>query len=42
MSKILTKNIVLFDYFNKTLLVLSAASSSVSVASFVTVIGAPV
>ena len=31
-----------FDYFDKSLIVLSAASSSISIASFTTVIGTPV
>ena len=39
MSKALSKHIAAFDYFDKTLLVLSGASGSVSIASFVTVIG---
>ena len=42
MSKRLSKYIASFDNFNKSLTVLSATSGSISVASFVTVIGAPV
>ena len=42
MSKILSKYIASFDYFNKSLIVLSIATGSVSIASFATVIGAPV
>ena len=41
MSKKLSKYIASFDYFNKFFIVLSA-SGSVSIASFATVIGAPV
>ena len=37
MSKTLSKIIAAFDYFGKTLLVLSAASGSVSISSFPTV-----
>ena len=40
MSKRLSKYIVSFDYFDKSLIVLSATSDSISVASFATVIGA--
>ena len=42
MCKTLRKYIAVFDYFDKTLLVLSAASGSVSITSFATVIGASV
>ena len=42
MSKRLSKYIASFDYFNKSLIVLSATSGSISTASFVTVIGTPV
>ena len=41
MSKKLSKYIASFDYFNNFFIVLSA-SGSVSIASFATVIGAPV
>ena len=42
MSKRLCKYIAYCDYFDKFLIVLSAISSSVSIASFATVIGTPV
>ena len=42
MSKILSKYIASFDYFNKSLIVLSITTGSVSIASFATVVGAPV
>ena len=42
MSKILSKYIDSFDYFDKSLIVLSVTTGSISVASFATVIGAPV
>ena len=42
MSKRLSKYIASFDYFDKFLIVLSATSGSVSIASFATVIGTPV
>ena len=42
MSKKLSKYIASFDYFDKSLTVLSAISGSISIASFATVIGAPV
>ena len=42
MSKILSKYIASFDYFDKSLIVLSVATGSISIASFATVIGAPV
>ena len=44
MSKSLSKYIASFDYIDKSksLIVLSATSGSISIASFATVIGAPV
>ena len=42
MSKRLSKYISFFDYFDKSLIVLSVTSGSVSFASFTTVIGIPV
>ena len=42
MSKTLFCNIAFFDYFDKSLIVLSVATGSISIASFATVIGAPV
>ena len=42
MSKRLSKYIASFDYFHKSLIVLSVATSSISIASFVIVIGVPV
>ena len=42
MSKRLSKYIAFCDYFDKTLIVLSSTSSSISIASFATVIGTPV
>ena len=42
MSKRLTKYIASVDYFDRSLLVLSVTTSSISIASFATVIGAPV
>ena len=42
MSEKRNKYIAFFDYFDKSLIVLSATSSSISTASFATVIGAPV
>ena len=42
MSKTLSTYIPVLEYFDKTLLVLSAASGSVSIASFATVTAAPV
>ena len=42
MSERLSKYIASFDYFEKTLVVLSIATGSNSIASFATVIGAPV
>ena len=41
-SKRLSKYIASFDYFDKSLIVLSATSGSISIASFPTVIGMPV
>ena len=42
MSKILSKYIASFDYFDKSLIVLYVTTGSTSIASFATVIGAPV
>ena len=42
MSKRFSKYIVSFDYFDKYLIALSATGGSISIASFATVIGAPV
>ena len=42
MSKRLSKCIAYFDCFDKTLIVLSVTTGSISIASFTTVIGAPV
>ena len=42
MSKKLSKYIYLSDYFDKSLIVLSVTSGGVSIASFATVIGAPI
>ena len=42
MSKKLGKCISFFDYFDKSLIVLSVTSGGVSIASFATVIGAPI
>ena len=42
MSKRLNKDIAFCDYFDKSLIVLSATSGSISIASFATVIGLPV
>ena len=42
MSKILSKYISFFDYFDKCLIVLSISSGSVSIASFATVLGIPI
>ena len=42
MSKRLSKYIASFDYFDKSLIVLSATSGTISIASFATVIGIPV
>ena len=42
MSKKLTKYISFFDYFDKSLIVLSVTSGSISIAWFATVIGIPI
>ena len=42
MSKTLSKYIASFGYFDKPLIVLSATSGSISIASVATVIGIPV
>ena len=42
MSKGLSKYIASFDYFDESLIILSATSGSISIASFATVIGTPV
>ena len=42
MSKRLSKYIASFDYFHKSLIVLSTISGSISIASFATVIGIPI
>ena len=42
MSKKLSKYIAAFDYFDKTLIVLSAASGGISIISFTSVIEVPV
>ena len=42
MSKRLSKCIASLDYFDKSLIVLSVTTGSISIASFATVIGAPV
>ena len=42
MSKNLSKYIAFFNYIDKSLIVLSATSGSISIASFATVIGTPV
>ena len=42
MSKNLSKYIASFEYLDKSLIVLSVATGSISIASFATVIGAPV
>ena len=42
MSKRFSKYIASFDYFDKSLIALSATSGSISIASFATVIGSPV
>ena len=41
MSNRLSKYIASFKYFDKSLIVLSATTSSISIASFATIIGAP-
>lgn len=40
MSKMVSKYTASFDYFHKTLIISSAASSTISIPSFATVIGA--
>ena len=42
MSKRLTKYIAFFDYFDKSLIILSVTTGSISIALFATAIGAPV
>ena len=42
MSKKISKYISFFDYFDKSLIVLSVTRDGVSIASFATVIGAPI
>ena len=42
MSKRLSNYISSFDYFDKSLIVLSVTTGSTSIASFATVIGAPI
>ena len=42
MSKNLSKCIASFDYLDKSLTVLSVATGTISIASFATVIGAPI
>ena len=42
MSKRLSKYIASFEYFDKSLIVLSVTTGSISIASFATVIGTPV
>ena len=42
MIKNLSKHIASFEYFGKSLIVLSIVAGSISIASFATVIGAPV
>ena len=42
MSKRLRKYIASFDYFDKSLIVLSVTSGDISIASFTTVIGIPI
>ena len=42
MSKKPRKYIAVFDYFDKTLIVLSATSGEISIISFTSVIGVPV
>ena len=41
MSKNLIKYIASFEYFDKSLIVLAVATSSISIATFATVIGVP-
>ena len=40
-SKNLSKYVAVFDYFDKTLIVLSATSGRISIISFTSVIGVP-
>ena len=42
MSKRFSEYIASFDYFDRSLIVLSVATGSISISSFATVIGAPV
>ena len=42
MRKRLSKYIAFFNYFDKSLIVMSVATGSISIASFATIIGAPV
>ena len=42
MSRRLSKYIASFDYFDKSLIVLSVVTGSISIASFATAVGAPV
>ena len=42
MSKRLSKYIASFDYFDKSLIALSATTGGISIASFAAVIGTPV
>ena len=42
MSKRFSKYIATFDYFDKSVIVLSVTTGSISIASFATVIGLPV
>ena len=42
MSKRLSKYIASFDYFDKSLIVLSVTTGSISIVSFATIIGTPV
>ena len=42
MCRRLSKYIASFDYFDQSLIILSATSSSISIASFAAVIGTPV
>ena len=42
MSKILSKYITSFDYFDKSLIILSVTTGSISIGSFAIVLGAPV
>ena len=41
-AKVMSKYIASFDYFDKSLIVLSVATGTISIASFATAIGAPV